>query len=156
MALKTITSAMFTTLVAAMIVGGLLHQTGRMESIARIHGFSGVVVGWILFLGYSLVAGLMFAAVSGFFWQTSFVPAEKLKEEIGAIEISVVVGIGYGLAIWIVGVAIAMPILMDAVSGIERPLPYLHGLSLLGLLIFGAILGGLFPLVQGIFEGDGI
>lgn len=117
-------------LLAAAAFGLVLLLTGRLASVAELYGLGGRRWGGLLLVVHSLLAGLLFAGVLGTFW----------GDDAGLLR-GTAAGVGYGVLLWAVVVALALP-LWTAYSGAEpRPLPYLHWISLAGLVCYGAVLG---------------
>lgn len=144
---QVLTSALAAALAAGIVAGILLQLTGRMASVAAVYGLDGVAVGWVLVLLHSLVAGGLFAILVVPLAGDAGGPVGSALEDVGPFGTSTVLGVGYGLVLWIVGVALLVPLLLSTFEGADRPLPYLHGVSLLALLAFGLVLGVLFALL---------
>ena len=54
-----------------------------------------------------------------------------------------VLGVAYGVAIWVVAAGFVMPVWLRAL-GVQAPVPNLTAAGLLGHVLWGATLGGLF------------
>ncbi len=108
--------------------------------IAGLYGFEeSVVAGWIAHLAHGTLFGIIFAAIL-----TD--PALYLVSQ--RIWKSVVAGIVYGLVLTIIGAGILMPIWVSVVGLGSPPIPNVTGPSLVWHLIYGAVLGGIFPFVK--------
>lgn len=110
-------------------------------SIAGLYGFEGnLAVGWLAHLFHGILFGVIFAAIladPGLF---------RADERLWT---SVLVGIAYGLLLAVVGAGIIMPIWLDAVGFPAAPsIPNLTGALLVWHLIYGLVLGIVFPFVE--------
>lgn len=101
--------------------GGVMAPAGMLPMIARLAGATGEGAGWAVHLLLSLAFGLVFGAA---------VPR-------GDPGRSLVLGVAWGLALWVVAAmvvmrsALGMPVAWDAGAA----------LSLQGHLVYGALLG---------------
>lgn len=110
-------------------------------AIPALYGSDGLVVGWVAHLFHSLVFGLLFVAV--------VLSSRSLRRYSGRVTTSAGLGIGYGVVVWIVAAVIVMPIWLSAVGFPEAPpLPNFDPMSLVGHVVYGAILGALFAVVR--------
>lgn len=124
------------------VVFGLLIQfmLGAMPAIGALYGAPGVVTGWIAHLFHSAVFGLTYAAIA------EFDPFEGYADDwlSGAG-----LGVGYGVAVWAIFLVFVWPIWLDAVGFPMAPaVPYLNPMPLVGHVVFGAILGGVYAIVR--------
>lgn len=133
-------SAVVGALVAGAAFGLLLHETGRMDSVAALYGQDGVHVGWLIHTAHSIFAGIFFLGVITLLSTTTVPGNGVLERHVGFPVVTALAGVVYGLVLWGIFVAALMPLWGFAV-GLERPFPYVHQPSLVGLLIFGGILG---------------
>ena len=130
--------------VAGGLVGGIVF--GAMMSamtpgvlqmaIPAMYGIEGPAgaVGWAIHMSHGAVIGLGFAAIA------SLKPG--LVDSTGT---SLGVGAGYGLLVWIGLAVIAMPIWLGAVGFPGAPpLPNVGVASLVGHVVYGAVLGGVY------------
>jgi tetrahydromethanopterin S-methyltransferase subunit F len=112
------------------------------DSIAGLYGLEGVLVaGWTAHLVHGAIFGTIFALVLA---DPALyrVPDREWK--------SVAAGIVYGVVLSIVGAGVIMPIWLDA-AGLAAPaIPNVTVASLLWHLLYGAVLGALFPAVEGL------
>ncbi|ELZ31567.1 hypothetical protein [Halorubrum distributum] len=130
--------------VAGGLVGGLVF--GAMMSamtpgvlrmaIPAMYGIEGPAgaLGWAIHMSHGAVIGLGFAAVAG------------LRPELGgSIGAGLGVGAGYGLLVWVALAVVAMPIWLGAVGFPGAPpLPNVGVESLVGHVVYGAVLGGVY------------
>jgi uncharacterized membrane protein YagU involved in acid resistance len=107
------------------------------NAIPAMYGLSGIASGWGVHLFHSAVLGLVFAA------GLRAVPslADTRVKALGA-------GVAYGVVLWIVLAALVMPVWLGAVGfPAVPPLPNLNPMSLVGHVVYGAVLGAAFPSV---------
>ncbi|PHQ46131.1 histidine kinase [Halorubrum sp. C3] len=130
--------------VAGGLVGGLVF--GAMMSamtpgvlrmaIPAMYGIEGPAgaLGWAIHMSHGAVIGLGFAAVAGL--------RPELGDSVGA---GLGVGAGYGLLVWVALAVVAMPIWRGAVGFPGAPpLPNVGVESLVGHVLYGAVLGGVY------------
>ncbi|MEX2599943.1 MAG: DUF6789 family protein [Dehalococcoidia bacterium] len=104
-----------------------------MEMVAMVVESNNLAIGWLYHLFNSAVIGLIFGVVA----------ADRLQSG------KMVVGAGavYGVVWWVLGALILMPMLLGmpifAPLRMEEMIPVAMG-SLMGHLIFGVILGGVY------------
>jgi hypothetical protein len=127
---------------AAGVVMGIPMQfvMGIMPTVGVLYGFESLAAGWVAHLFHSVVFGVVFAGV------VSLGPLKKYITFPG----SVGVGVGYGVALWLFGSVIAMPLWLEA-AGMGGPgVPNISPMSLVGHVAYGVLLGGLFPAVHSV------
>jgi hypothetical protein len=125
---------------AAGIVMGIPMQfvMGIMPTVGALYGWESVAVGWVAHLFHSVVFGVIFAGV------VSLGPLEEYASRLPA---SAGVGVGYGVALWLFGAVVAMPLWLES-AGLPNPgVPNLNPMSLGGHVVYGALLGALLPVV---------
>ncbi len=114
------------------IVFGVMMQTmGMIPMIAMLIGSESVAVGWIIHLGISAFIGVTFALLFG----------ARAKRPVAAA----VLGLGYGAVWWVLGALLIMP------ARLGMPTFTLNDMttnSLVGHLIYGAILGLTYALIR--------
>ena len=133
--------------VAGGLVGGLVF--GAMMSvmtppvlemgIPAMYGIEGPAgaIGWAIHMSHGAVIGLGFAAIAGL--------KPDVSESIGT---SLGVGAGYGLLVWVALAVVVMPIWLGAVGfGGAPPLPNIGVESLVGHIVYGVVLGGVYAAV---------
>ncbi|QUO48130.1 MULTISPECIES: histidine kinase [Halorubrum] len=133
--------------VAGGLVGGLVF--GAMMSamtpgvlqmaIPAMYGIEGPAgaVGWAIHMSHGAVIGLGFAAIAGV--------RPRLGDSVGT---GLGVGAAYGLLVWVALAVIAMPIWLGAVGFPGAPpLPNVGVESLVGHVVYGAVLGGVYSAV---------
>lgn len=114
------------------IAFGLLMQTmGMMPMVAMLARSESVFVGWLVHLVIASGIGISFAFIFGGWART--------------LAGSTAIGIGYGALWWVLGALAAMPAILGMpmfnVDAMARQ-------SLMGHLIYGALLGATFALVR--------
>lgn len=144
---NVLTSALAAAMLAGVTVGVLFHVTGRMEAVAGVYGLDGVVTGWGVLILHSLVAGLVFGAIVIPLAPGSDGVVGEALAGLGPYATSIVLGGVFGFLLWLVGVVVLMPLLIDTLGEGSASMPYFSGMSLVGLALFGFLLGGLFALV---------
>lgn len=123
--------------VGAGIAMGLLIQfvMGIMPVIGALYGVESLAAGWIAHLLHSVAFALVFAAV------VSRPPLSEYAESTASIA---GLGLAYGVVLWLVAAAIVMPIWMGLVGLPSPGVPNVNPQSLVGHLVYGALLGGLY------------
>ncbi|WP_144926024.1 histidine kinase [Halorubrum salsamenti] len=133
--------------VAGGLAGGLVFGAmmsmmtpGVLEmGIPAMYGVEGPAgaVGWVIHVSHGAIIGLGFAAIAGL--------EPDLGESVGT---SLGVGAGYGLLVWVALAVIVMPIWLGAVGFPGAPpLPNVGVESLVGHVVYGAVLGGVYSAV---------
>jgi len=111
-------------------------------AIPGMYGLSGGLAGWIVHMSHSAVLGVVFAAIIG-------AGLGRSSDNVGA---TIAIGAVYGIVLWAVLAALVMPIWLAAVGFPQAP-PFpnfaLPG-SLPAHVVYGAVLGAVYPYVTGI------
>lgn len=126
-------------IVAGIVAGFVLHATGRIASVGLLYGVDSVWAGWLAHLIHSVAFAFVFGVVAT-------LPAFRGDADDPVAGAGL--GATFGFLLWIVGVAVLLPLWLGLVVGVDRPLPYVHVLSLVALVCYGAVLGGLAPLFR--------
>ncbi|MWV63584.1 histidine kinase [Halorubrum sp. JWXQ-INN 858] len=93
-------------------------------------------VGWGIHMAHSAVLGVVFAGIVG------------LRPELGASTgRSVGVGVAYGVVLWVVLATFVMPAWVGAMTPMSPPVPDVNPMSLVGHVVYGAVLGGVYAAV---------
>lgn len=130
-------------LVATIVMGVVITLTNLETlrlAIAGLYGFEGsLAVGWVAHLVHGTIFGVLFAALLSD--PGLYGVSERVWKTVG-------VGVVYGLVLAVVGAGIVMPIWLD-VAGFPTPpsIPNVTGPTLLWHVVYGAVLGGVFPFV---------
>lgn len=97
------------------------------------------LLGWIVHVSHGAVLGVVFAALAG---------AAGIDRSIGK---SAAAGVVYGVVIWIALAALLMPLWLSAVgSPASPPFPNFAIPSLLWHVVYGVVLGALYPPLRGL------
>ena len=122
--------------VFAGIVMGIPLSTlqGSIPVIGALYGSPSPLVGWTVHIFHSLVFGLGFVAL---------VSTSRLVRYRSRVLPTVAVGITYGAGLWLVAAGTVMPLWLRAL-GTPAPVPNLPAAGLLGHVLWGATLGGVF------------
>ncbi|WP_050050318.1 hypothetical protein [Halostagnicola sp. A56] len=136
-------SAVIGALIAGLVFGVFLHRTGRMTAVATLYRQDDVAVAWAFHFLHSFVAGIAFLAVVLLLSRLDPFGVTSLERPIGFPIATAVAGLLYGIVLWGSLVATLVP-LWGRVVGFERPFPYFHRPTLIGLVVFGGILGSLY------------
>jgi two-component system OmpR family sensor kinase len=120
----------------AAVVMGIPMTTlqGTIPVIGVLYGSPSPVVGWTVHLFHSLVFGLGFVAL---------LSGSRLVRYRSRPVSAAGLGVAYGVGIWVVAAGFVMPIWLR-VLGLSAPVPNLTAAGLLGHVLWGATLGGVF------------
>jgi uncharacterized membrane protein YagU involved in acid resistance len=114
------------------------------RAIPAMYGLTGLTAGWVVHLFHSAVLGLVFAGV-----------VRAAPQYVGTRVKCIGAGVAYGVVLWIVLAAIVMPIWLGAVNFPGTPpLPNFNPMSLVGHVVYGAVLGAVFPSVAELGSGQ--
>lgn len=125
---------------------GLMVQflLGAMGTIGALYGMPGLVTGWVAHLFHGTVFGLAFAALTD---------ADALSGYAEDYVSSAGLGLVYGAVLWVVFIVFVWPVWLGAVGfppGPKAlPVPYVAAKPLVGHLVYGAVLGALYPWISG-------
>lgn len=109
-------------------------------AIPALYGLNGLAYGWLIHLFNSVVFGVVFAI------GVTAIPS--LRGYADSMVGSTGLGVVYGILIWIGAAAILMPIWLSTVGFPGAPpLPNFNPMSLVGHVVFGLVLGALYPLL---------
>lgn len=124
---------------AGIVMGHVFHfGLDIMPTIGALYGVQNVVGGWLAHLFHSTLFALAFAGL---------VYLEPFREFAETYRGGLILGSGYGVALWAGGAAILMPIWLRS-AGITAPAPPdLAVGALLAHLLYGAVLGTAYPAV---------
>jgi uncharacterized membrane protein YagU involved in acid resistance len=110
------------------------------ERIPGLVGASGLATGWIVHLVVASVFGVGYAVLAT---ETRFVDRSP------SLQWDVALGLGYGFVVWLVAMAIVMPLWLDAVgAAVSLPVPWLDPMVMMAHLVYGLVVGAAFPLVE--------
>jgi uncharacterized membrane protein YagU involved in acid resistance len=126
-------------LVGALVFGAMMSilTPGVLQmGIPAMYGIAGPAgaLGWAIHMSHGAIIGLGFVTIAGL--------RPAVGDSIGA---GLGAGAGYGLVVWIALAVIAMPIWLGAVGFAGAPpLPNIGVESLVGHVVYGAVLGGVY------------
>ncbi len=136
-------SGVLSGLVAGVVMGIMLTAQMRPvieHAIPALWGLDGGAAGWTIHLINSAVFGVLFAAM---------VSLTGLRTPADSVGKSAVIGVGYGVLVWVVAAVVVMPIWLQAVGFPQAPgVPNVSVGSLIGHIVFGLVLGALYPVVR--------
>lgn len=129
------------------VVGGLLggavmgvmltmQMTPVIENaIPAMYGLSGGLAGWVVHMFHAAILGVGFAAVA-------------TRVDLDSLAPSVGLGLAYGVVLWLVLAVLVMPVWLQTVGFAGAPaLPNVNVQSLVGHLVYGGVLGLVYPLI---------
>ena len=117
---------------AGLAMGALLQVfTGQVAVIGSLYGVRSLPVGWVAHLFHSV----LFSTVA-----VVTIRQTRLAWVVANPRELVATGVGYGLALWLVGASLLMPAWLTAV-GASAPIPNLQPVSLVAHLVWGMWLG---------------
>lgn len=108
-------------------------------AIPALYGIEGPagIAGWVIHMSNSAVFGVVFAALAGL----------ALGRHVSFGK-SVGLGVVYGVLLWLIFAVFVMPVWLSAVGFPGAPaLPNISVMSLVGHVVYGAVLGAVYPLV---------
>lgn len=124
------------------LVFGIMLSTMMPDIIAGaipgLYGLSGGLAGWTIHMAHSAVLGVVFA---GF--------ARAAPQYTNSVGKSLGAGLVYGIVLWAVLGAVVMPIWVGAVLPMTPPVPDINPMSLMGHVVYGGLLGLLYPVFTG-------
>ncbi|WP_276299622.1 histidine kinase [Halorussus lipolyticus] len=124
-------------LVAGIVMGAMLTmQMGPVIEVAipSMYGLSGLTAGWAVHLFHSVVLGIVFAGIA------------SIASGVDSVGRSALLGLVYGVGLWVLLAAFVMPVWLGAVGSLaDPPLPNFNPLSLVGHVVYGLVLGLAFP-----------
>lgn len=127
-------------LLGGIVMGAMLTmQMGPVIEVAipSMYGLSGLAAGWGVHLFHSVVLGIAFAGIA------------SVLSGVDSPGRSALLGLGYGVALWVVLAALVMPVWLGAVgSPANPPLPNFNPTSLVGHVVYGLVLGVGFSYLQ--------
>ncbi len=117
-------------LAGGVVFGMLMQMMEMMPMVASLVGSESVAVGWLTHLAISAFIGAVFALL--------------LAPMATGLSRAIEIGVGYGIAWWVLGALVLMP----ARLGMDLfMLNTMTGRSLMGHVIYGAILGAFYALL---------
>jgi hypothetical protein len=109
-----------------------------MGGIPGLYTLSGGIAGWVVHLSHGAILGVVYAAIV----EADVVSVDSVSKYLGA-------GIVWGIITWGILAAIVMPIWLSAVGFPQAPpLPNFAVPSLIWHLVYGIVLGIVYPLTR--------
>lgn len=124
-----------TGVTAGIIFGFFIQSLNLFPLIGSIVGFESVIGGVIVHLIASAVFGILYAALLSF---------QPLQQYASRITTGAGIGFVYGLLLWIIVTSIAFPVLLNVTQGLTQPVPDFNLQLLVGHLVYGLVLGGIY------------
>ena len=126
--------------IAGVVMGALMVMQMRPVievAIPSMYFLSGGAAGFTIHVAHGAVLGVVFAALAS--TQAELTTAKSLA-----------FGLGYGVVLWVALAVLVMPVWLSAVgSPANPPLPNVNVMSLVGHVVYGAVLGGVYAGLQG-------
>lgn len=108
--------------------------------IPALWGLEGSIAGWFIHLSNAAIFGVVFAALAGY----GLGGRVTYGRSIG-------LGAAYGVVLWVLMAVILMPVWLQAVGFAGAPpLPNINELSLVGHIVYGLVLGAVYPALEGL------
>ncbi|ELZ95243.1 hypothetical protein C440_09202 [Haloferax mucosum ATCC BAA-1512] len=127
---------------AAIVMGAMMVSQMRpvLEvAIPSMYALTGGAAGFTIHVAHGAVLGVVFAGIAG------AAELDSTAKSLGA-------GVAYGVALWAVLAVLVMPVWLGVVgSPANPPLPNVNTTSLVGHVVYGAVLGAAYPTVEGLF-----
>lgn len=118
--------------------GAMMSATSMMENVAAMVGMESIAIGWLVHFGISIFVAVLYVGL---------VSSSRLRQYATRPSTGAGLGVGYGLALWVVGVVFAMPLWLGITTPMSPVVPNLDWMSFVGHLIYGVFLGTLYPLL---------
>ena len=121
---------------AAGVLFGVLMQfvLDVMGTVGALYtGQASIAVGWVVHLAHSLIAALLYGYVVD--------QVELLSGARKSLGQGLLVGLGYGVLLWLLGASVLMPLWTNALGITALTVPNIGLQRLIGHLVFGSVLG---------------
>lgn len=116
------------------------HVLGVMPAIGAVYGAPGLVAGWIVHLAHSLVFGLLYAVAAS---------REPIREYAHRPLAGAGFGVAFAVTTWAAFFVFVRPLWYILFATAEPgPIEFMQPLPILGHTLFGALLGGVYALVD--------
>jgi hypothetical protein len=141
-------------LAAGIAMGAMLTVQMRpviAVAIPSMYGLDGLAAGWAVHLFHSVVLGIVFAGVASVASGVESVGrrADSDGRRAASVGRSTLLALGYGVVLWAALAVVVMPIWLGAVgSPANPPFPNVNPLSLVGHVVYGLVLGLVFPFLE--------
>lgn len=121
------------------LMATMMMPTVMAEYIPGLLTLDGLVAGWVVHLGVSAAWGVVYAALAT---ETGFVDRST------SVAWDVGLGLAFGAVVWLVAMALVMPAWLGALGAAAPPFPWLNPMPLMAHLVYGTVLGAVFPFVE--------
>ena len=128
-----------TGVVGGLAFGVVLVALGLLESVGRVVGAPGILIGVPLLLVASVIGAFVYRALG---------TVGPFEEDVRDPITGITMGLAFGVVVWVVGVVVLLPLWLRLV-GYTPPVPFVHWPLLAGLVVYGGVVGPLAPLVEG-------
>lgn len=129
-------------LIGSIVCGSILYVLGEIAILGQLIGSQGTLKGWL----FLLVSGVLGAV--GYSLGVKLVAS--LRFFAGDPRMGAALGLAFGILSWLLAIVVVPRWIL--ILGFAPPIPPVHWPSLIGLLIYGAIVGGLVPILHTQFE----
>lgn len=123
-------------LVGGLVFGALMAMMGMLPMIGMLVGREDATVGFALHMPISALIGAIYGAFAG------GIPAARRPVS------GLLIGLLYGAVWWVLGPLLMMPTMMGMGPQFGAAFTQMNLMSLVGHLMYGAILGGTFALLS--------
>lgn len=130
-------------LVGGLAFGALMAMMNMLPMVGMLAGSESPLVGFGI---HMLISAAIGASYGGLVSLIGLTPAYALAPGVG-------IGLGYGFVWWILGPLLIMPMMMGMGPQFESALDQMNLMSLIGHLIYGALLGGTFAVIANRRQG---
>lgn len=125
-------------LVAGLLMGVLMAEVaGQMPVVGALYGVEHGLVGWVSHMFHSVLFALLFAACCA---------VAPLDDVASSLRGSALLGLLWGLVLWLVAASVVMPVWMLAV-GLDASLPDFSAVGLVSHAVWGVTIGALYVLL---------
>lgn len=124
-------------LVGGLAFGALMAMMNVLPMVAMLAGSESALVGFGIHMLISAVIGATYGGVVSLL---SLAPAYAFGPGVG-------IGVAYGFVWWILGPLLIMPMMLGMGPQFESALNQMNLMSLVGHLIYGALVGGAFATI---------
>ncbi|RDZ66201.1 histidine kinase [Haloferax sp. Atlit-12N] len=128
---------------AAVVMGAMMVVQMRpvLEvAIPSMYGLMGGAAGFTIHVAHGAILGVAFAGL-----------VSALDFDLDGSSRSLGAGVAYGVVLWAVLAVLVMPVWLGAVgSPANPPLPNVNVTSLVGHVVYGAVLGASYPALDGV------
>lgn len=129
-------------LAAGLVTGAVLQLNDPdvlRTAIPAVYGVGGLLAGWVAHLVHGTLAGLAYATLAD---------DENVRERARTPDGGAALGLGYGLALWVVVAVVLVPLVLDAMGSAAAPgFPFVEVRALLAFLLLGTVIGAVYGML---------